>query len=138
MGIAYSLKAKKSASARQAVFAIDRRILAHAFDYDAGVLPCSPLLPHARDLDAKVLQVSAATFDEKPKNLTAACAKQIRLPVRYAGLQLESPSHIVPLARAARLVETGPALRAEIASWAPPAGLDAIDPKSFDGVDAIF
>ena len=35
------------AGAKQAGFTITRCVVAHAFDYDAGVLTCSALLPHA-------------------------------------------------------------------------------------------
>ena len=124
--------------AKQAVCAIGRDIIAHALDYDAGVLPCSSLLPHARDLDQKVLLVVAATFDKDASELTPDTIKQLRLPTRFAGLQVDMPSHIVPLAWAARLVEAGPCERAAIASWAVQ-GQDvdsaAAEPKRFDGVD---
>ncbi|CAK0833281.1 unnamed protein product, partial [Prorocentrum cordatum] len=126
------------ARAKQAAFALRRGIVAHALDYDAGVLPCSALLPHARVLDQSVVCVVAASIDLRPDQLTEAELQQISLPVWYAGLQVDVPSRIVPLARAARLVEHGPALRAEITSWAARGGAEAAiarDAKQYDGVD---
>ena len=124
------------AGARQAVVSIIRGVLARAFDYDAGVLPCSVLLPHALQLDALVVEITKATFDRTPDDLTAAAAEQLTLPTAFAGLQIVLPSHIVPLARTARLLEDGPKLRAAIAAWN---SVDAdgvpIDPRCYDGVD---
>ena len=108
------------AGARQAGFTITRSIVAHAFDYDAGVLPSSVLLQHVGDVDEAVVRIAAATLDLRPTDLTADQMEQMHLPVRCAGLQLDLPSHVVPLARAAQLVCNGPALRAAMASWSSP------------------
>ena len=54
------------AGAKQAAFALCRGIVAHALDYDAGVLPSSALLPHARILDNGVVSVVAASIDLRP------------------------------------------------------------------------
>ena len=123
------------AAAKQAAFALCRGIFAHALDYDAGVLPSSDLLPHARDLDQYVLRVAAATFDMEPERLTATTILQMRLPVSFGGLQLDLPSHVLPLARVARLVEAGPPLRAAVTSWEGTPGAPEINAKCFDGVD---
>jgi hypothetical protein len=121
------------AGAEQAGFTLARNIVARALDYDAGVLPCSILLPHAGDIDAAVMRIAAATVDLLPEQLTSAQLLQLRLPVRYAGMQLDLPSHSLPLARAARLAETGPALWAAVASWAAPGA--PLDARLYDGVD---
>ena len=49
-------------------------------------------------------------------------------------MQLEFPSHMLPLARAARLVEIGPALRSAIASWGA-LGIGPAEALRYDGVD---
>ena len=128
------LKLAPPAAAKQAVFSVNRAIVSHALDYDAGVVPCSALLPHARDLDQTVLAVACATFDARPEQLSEMEMQQLSLPVAFAGLQVDLPSHIIPLARAARLVETGPALRAAISSWTPES-MATVDPSQHDGVD---
>ena len=122
-------------SAKQAAFSIGRCIIAHALDYDAGVLPCSSLLPHARELDQHVLRVTSATFDMTPDELSKENVLQMSLPVNYAGLQIDMPSRIAPLARVARLVEMGPLLRAAIAAWDRSPDLPEVDPRRYDGVD---
>ena len=55
-------------------------------------------------------------------------------PASYAGMQLECPSHLLPLARAARLVEIGPALRSAVASW-DVSGAVPVVAERYDGVD---
>ena len=92
------------AGARQAGFTLARSVIAHSLDYDAGVLPCSALLPHASVIDQAVLSITAATMGVSPHELTEDVRLQMRLPTRYAGLQLDSVDHIVPLARVAKLI----------------------------------
>ena len=60
-----------AASSKQVCFTIARCVLAHSFDYDAGVLTCSSLLPHARHVEDVVLKIAAATIDMRPEELTA-------------------------------------------------------------------
>ena len=120
------------AGARQAGFAIARCLVAHSMDYDAGVLTCSALLPHASDIDHAVLSITTATMGIQPNDLAEEMRLQLKLPTCYAGLSVNSISHVIPLARAAKLVEIGPAVRAEVASWV---SSDALDPRKYDGVD---
>ena len=124
------------AAAKQAVCAIVRGIIAHSLDYDAGVLPCSNLLSHARALDQRVAHVAAATFDAEHTELTEMNLKQLRLPARLSGLQVDMPSHVLPLARLACLVEAGPSVRSAIVSWSQPSAQSpSIDAKRYDGID---
>ena len=125
------IKLAPPAGARQAAFTIARKVVAHALDYDAGVLPCSMLLPHAGAIDDAVTRIAAATLDVEPHQLSPEQLTQLSLPTRCSGMQLDLPSRIVPLARAARLVEMGPQLRAAIASWCT----TEVEPERFDGVD---
>ena len=104
------------AAAKQTCFAIARCIVAHSLDYDAGVLPCSSLLPHAGKVDGAVVRIAAATMDMEPDDLSNDQCLQLQLPARCAGLQLDLPTHMIPLARAARLIEIGRALRSATAS----------------------
>ena len=123
------------AGARQAGVSIARGCVAHALDYDAGVLPCSVLLPHAGTIDEALLRVAAASLGVQKEALTQDQLIQVGLPTRCAGLQLDSPSLLIPLARAARLVGGGPALRAAVASWRNPDDPAEVDPHEFDGID---
>ena len=108
--------AQTPAGAKQAAFALARCLISHALDYDASVLPCSLVLPHARILDQKVLGIIALTMDAPtPDSLPADALAQLALPQRLWGMQVDLPSHTAPLARAACLMERGPALRLRIA-----------------------
>ena len=49
-------------------------------------------------------------------------------------MQLDSPSHVLPLARTARLIEIGRALRSAVASWDAP-GVGAVEAAWYDGID---
>ena len=107
------------AGAKQAAFALARCLISHALDYDASVLPCSLVLPHARILDQKVLGIIALTLDAPAADsLPADALLQLALPQRLGGMQVDLPSHTAPLARAASLMERGPALRQRLAEWA--------------------
>jgi hypothetical protein len=118
------------AGGRQPGFALARNIVAHSLDYDAGVLPCSNLLPHASAIDDAVLNIVAVTVDMLPDQFTEEQRLQIQLPTRCAGMQVDLPTRLIPLARTARIVEAGPALREAVASWAP-----EVNPLQYDGVD---
>ena len=127
------------AGAKQPGFAIARCLIAHALDYDACVVPCSLLLPHAGVVDKAVLDVATLTLDEPDGVLPPQVLQQLVLPQRLGGLQLDLPSRLIPLARAAHLVERGPHLRTQITAWAAvdqlPAGKDVTD---FDGVGSAL
>ena len=129
------IKIAPPAAAKQAGFTIARCVIAHALDFDAGVLPCSSLLPHAGVVDEAVGQIAAACLDESLAALDPDQRMQMRLPTRLAGLQLDQPTHVIPMARAACLIETGPRVRAAIAGWFYPEGMDAPEPERYDGVD---
>ena len=68
----------------------------------------------------------------QPNDLAEEMRLRLKLPTCYAGLSVNSISHVIPLARAAELVEIGPAVRAEVASWVSSV---ALDPRKYDGVD---
>ena len=125
------------AGARQAGFALARCVVAHSLDFDAGVLPCSLLLPHAGAIDRAVIAIAAASIDLRTTELSEQQRQQMCLPTRFAGLQLDLPSCVIPLARAARVVESGPAVCAAVAAWASPLGTPIPDPCRLDGVDGI-
>ena len=114
------------AGACQAAFAIARGILSHALDFDLSVLPSCLVQHHAFDLDVSIARLVAATFGKQVEDLSAQQLLQLRLPTRCAGLQVDMPSHVVPLARAAALVERGPAIRAAVQEW------QAADPADTD------
>ena len=99
------------AGARQAGVSLCRSMVAHSLDFDAGVLPCSTLLPHTHAIDEAVIAIVAATMDLLPRNLSDDQRQQLALPTRFAGVQLDLPSRLAPLARAARVIECGPAVR---------------------------
>ena len=134
------------AGAKQAAFNVARCIVAHALDYDAGVLPSSSLLPHAEVLDRAVLDVVCATLDCRADELPQPARSQLQLPASLGGVHLVLPSHVVPLARAARIMEGGPKLRTAVAAWAAEATEEGEDerpagrrpvPSSLDGADEL-
>ena len=120
-----------AAGGKQVAYRIIRNIVSHALDYDARVLTSSLVLPHARQVEERcwhVLEAVAGTV------LTDAQRAQVELPTSMGGLQMPMPMHMVPLARAACLIEAGPAIRATIASW----GFGVHVAQAMDGVeDAI-
>jgi len=59
------------AGGKQPGFAIARGIIAHSFDCDAGVLPCSTLLPHASIIDDAVENIVARIMDLGSEQLDA-------------------------------------------------------------------
>ena len=64
-----------------------------------------------------MVRLFAATLVAKAAELPPAVLAQAQLPTSLAGLHLVLPSHTVPLARAARVMEDGPCLRAAINTW---------------------
>ena len=124
------------AGAKQAAMAITRCTLAHALDYDAGVLPSIDLMPHAIELDECIAEIIALVADIPKIQMTGDVLTQATLPARCAGLQIDLPSQSLPLARAARLLEDGPAVREAVTAWRGRGGahLDGLEPKDVDGV----
>ena len=131
------IAAAPQASAKQAACAIARCIVARSIDYDAGVLPSSLLLPYAEQVTERVHDVIAASMDVTRDKLDPAALAQTSFKTHCAGLQVEVPSLTVPMARAARLIEDGPALRGAVREWADGLGVQ-LDPKTLDGVDAAL
>lgn len=111
------LRVAPPAGAHQAAAAIARHVIAHALDYDAGVLPSSLMLPHAMSIDSAVIAIPLI-FDLKPEHFSEHHQTQAQLPTSLEGLPFDLPSRLIPLARAARLMEAGPSLRAAIAAGA--------------------
>ena len=52
-----------------------------------------------------VVELVAATMDTRAASLTSSQIQQMQLPTRHGGLQSDLPSHVVPLARAAQIME---------------------------------
>ena len=67
-------------------------------------------------LEAAALAI-AAVLAMPPAAIDARLMQQIVLPVRKAGLQIDLPSRVLPMARAASLMEVGPALRLGTRIW---------------------
>ena len=57
---------------------------------------------------------------------------QSQLSTDMAGLQVVSPTMLVPLARAADLIESGPVLREAVVPWLS----DGLTASAVDGVDS--
>ena len=110
------IHAAPPAGALQAAWAINRSIVAHSLTYDSRVLPCSLVLPHAESVDEGVLAVVAAVLGVSTSMLSGDLIKQLQLPVRKSGLQIDLPTQLLPMSRAASLMEVGPALRATVSS----------------------
>ena len=73
------IKLAPPAGARQAGYTIARRVIAHALDYDAGVLLCSMLLPHASAINDAVVHILAATMDQEPHQLVSSATTTAEL-----------------------------------------------------------
>ena len=59
--------------------------------------------------------------------------RQATLPAGLGGMQVHPPSAVAGLVRAAAVLQVGPALRQEIATWQQAAG-EPVDPAAWDGV----
>ena len=127
------LRLTPPAGAKQAVWTLNRCIVAQSLSYDFRVLPCAIVAPHAELLEKAVNDVAAAVIDLKYTDLNTYERKQMHLPTRCGGLQLIRPTRIAPLARAAALMEGGPTLRQAIAAWPDCTEQQACQ---YDGVDA--
>ena len=110
---------------------------AHPLDFDASVLPCSLVLPHAKRLDEAVMGAFCKILDLRPDECTAAVRTQVFLPRRFGGLQVSSAETMCTCARVATLVTHGHALRETVEAWQelekcePP-----LRPNALDGVAA--
>ena len=120
-------EAAPPAGGRQAAWMLSRCIIRHALDYDARVLPGAIVAPHADIVESAAQKVEAIVTGD---DFGEGCQLQARLPVRCGGLQLHSPSWALPLARAACLLEIGPAVRSAISRSKP----DECPAEMFDGV----
>ena len=89
-------------------------------------------MPCAADLDESVIAIMAACADV-PVVMAGDTLTQATLPARCDGVHIDLPTEILPLARAARLLEDGPAVRAAVAAWS--SAEKPLEPKHFDGVD---
>ena len=86
------------------------------------------MLPHARRVEERCWHVLEAIVGAP---LLESQRGQVELPTCMAGLQMPMPTSMVPLARAASIVETGPCVRASVARW----GYTAQEAKALDGAD---
>ena len=125
------IRAAPPAGALQAGWTINRCIIAHSLSYDSRVLPSRVVLPHAAAVDDAVLRVATEVLGVTSAQFTAKVRQQMQLPTRNAGLQLDLPSRVLPMARAASLMEIGTAVRHAVATWAVP----GVEPERYDGVD---
>ena len=121
------------AGAFQPAWAILSSIVCHSLSYDARVMPCSLVLPHAQLVETAVLQAVEEILGTTGTGISPSQLAQLGLPTRHAGLELQLPTRTCVLARAASLVEHGPTLRAAITRRVPTA-----DPLLFDGVDTAL
>ena len=95
---------------------IARDIACRALTYDARVLPCSLVLPHADAVMTsawKILEEVAGT------ELTENQCSQAHLPLDLGGIAWPDLMNEVPLARLASIIEMGPHLRAALGSRRP-------------------
>ena len=122
------IKRPPPAGGKQVAWRIVRNIVTHSLDYDARVLTSSLVLPHASLVEQKSWELVEAVLGEP---LTEAERNQIELPTHLGGFQMPMPTSIVPLARAAGIMETGPHVRAAVAQW----GFSLDVAKTVDGVD---
>lgn len=117
-----------SAGGKQGAYRLIRNIASHALDYDARVLTSSLVLPHAHQVEERCWQVLEAVTGVE---LTDAQRPQAELHTSMGGLQMPMPMRMVPLARAACLIEVGREIRSAVASW----GFSVQMAQAADGVD---
>ena len=110
---------------RRAAWSITRTIVCHALDFDARVLTCSTVLPYADLVDASAMAVAEEVVGS---TLSATAKKQMGLPTR---LQWQCISQMLPMARAADMLENGPQLRAVLQTWWP--SFTAAELQQLDG-----
>ena len=122
------IKRPPPAGGKQVAFRIVRNIVTHALDYDARVLSSGLVLPHARLIENQCWDVMDRIAGQP---LTLVQRKQVELPTSLGGLQMPMPTSLVPMARAAGLMESGPGVRAAIGGW----GYDVETAFATDGVD---
>ena len=107
---------------RRAAWSITRTIVCHSLDFDARVLPCSAVLPHAELVDKSALAVAEEVIGSP---LSEQTRQQLSLPTRFAGMQWQCITDMLPMARVADLLENGPQLRKVLQAWWP----DLTDPE---------
>ena len=117
------------AGGKQVAWRICRNVITHALDYDSRVLTSSLVLPHAALVERSAWEIVRAIIGS---DLSEAVKDQIQLPTALAGCQMPMPTELVPLARAADLMETGHILRTTVTGW----GYDLAIARQVDGVDA--
>ena len=118
------------AGGRWPALCITRDIACRALTYDARVLPCSLVLPHACAVAAKAWEVFAEVFGDDP---TALQRSQAHLPTHLGGLSWPDLTSETVLARMANVIEVGPHLRAQLHARRPEA--DASSIAALDGSD---
>ena len=95
------------AGGKHVAWRICKNIILHSLDYDSRVLTSSLVLPHAAIVERSAWMIAEAVLG---KPLGEQERMQMQLPTALSGCQLTMPTHTVPLARAADLMETGPGL----------------------------
>jgi len=119
------------AGGKQVAWRIVRNVITHALDYDSRVLTSSLVLPHAAAVESRAWRVVEAIVG---KSLTEQQKTQVQLPTSHGGCQMPMPTTLVPVARAADLMEVGLHVRHAVVSW----GFSLETAKEADGVsDAI-
>ena len=118
------------AGGRWPALCITRDIACRALSYDARILPCSLVLPHARAIADKAWEVFDTVYGD---NLTTPQRDQACLPTHLGGLSWPDLVAETVLARIANIIEIGPQLRASLYGRRPDA--DASTINTLDGAD---
>jgi hypothetical protein len=116
------------AGGKQIAWRICRNVITHALDYDSRILTSSLVLPHAAVVEQSAWEIVQAVIG---RELSEDQRAQVQLPTCLAGCQMPMPTLIVPLARAAGVLETGLAVRNSVEKW----GYDLATARRVDGVD---
>ena len=116
------------AGGKQVAWRICLNVLTHALDYDSRVLTSSLVLPHATVIEERVWDLLQAVIGHP---LTDQQREQVELPTRKGGCQMPMPTRLVPMVRAADIMESGLALRTAVVSW----GYSLETARSVDGVE---
>ena len=119
------------AGGKHVAWRICRNVITHSLDFDSRVLSSSLVLPHAAAVERSAWDIVEAVIESE---LTDSQKVQVQLPTVMSGCQMPMPTLIVPLARAADIMETGHYIRSTITAW----GYDLSVARSLDGADAAM
>ena len=118
-------------SGKRAAWHLTRTVVAHALDFDDSVLSQASMVEYAARVEEAVWETLELSVNH---GLTDTQKMQAALPTCMSGLQVNRPTALPGVARAATVVQNGPEVRRAIAEQLTQAG-DARVPRELDGLE---